>query len=100
MSHALRSVHIPAYVLAVSAGLVLGDGPQRLAAVAVALVLVARVLLHRHGAAVTHGSAPFVPAHLLHQVDYLLETADDLAVDTAKRVHGRMFFDARNRRTP
>jgi hypothetical protein len=62
MSHALRSVEVPAYVLAVSAGLVLGDGPQRLAAVVVALVLLARVLVHRHGTPATRGSAPFVPA--------------------------------------
>jgi hypothetical protein len=61
MSHALRSVQLPAYALAVSAGLVLGDGTQRLAAVVVALVLVARVLVHRHGTAVRHGSAPPAP---------------------------------------
>jgi hypothetical protein len=47
MSHALRSVQLPVYVLAVTAGLVLGDGTQRAAAVVLALAVLARVLLRR-----------------------------------------------------
>jgi hypothetical protein len=47
MSHTLRSVQVPVHALAVTAGLVLGDGTQRAAAIVLALVLLARVLLHR-----------------------------------------------------